>query len=174
MADNEQAEIDALKARLAALEKSGPPPSFAPVEKKKGLGCGGWFAVALLLGVIGVWALAQLGAGEEYAAAPSWSPPTGFEVQEAGFGKSLGVKWEMPEDSECRSGRSCFAITVIPAQACERSLYMSITLLDAAGNNIGWTNDTAQGVRAGETTRMVFTTYEDNVDSARIAEANCY
>ena len=88
---------------------------------------------------------------------------------------SVGVKWGKATRAECRgTGVTCWAMDVVTERDCPRSLYASITLLGANDNNIGWTNDTAQGVQAGEVTRLVFDTYERGAESARVAEIACY
>jgi len=170
-------EIKELKARLAKLE--GEPGSrVVSPPKPQGLGCGGWvlgaFAVVVALYIIGT-----VTSGSEPGAASvssvQWSPPEGYVLEPAAQGGAIATQWETPTRAECRgSGVSCFAVNVVTEGPCPRSLYASITLLGEGGDNMGWTNDTAQGVQAGERTRLVFRTHERGVQAARIAEINCY
>lgn len=175
MSEND-AEVAALRARLAALEAKAatpPPPPEKPKSKKNGWGC---------LAVIAIVLVAAYVYGEAYDStadplsptAASWTPPEGYSIAPGNGGK-IATKWSEATRSECRGGGvSCFALDVVTDRDCSRSLYVSVTLLSATDDNIGWTNDTAQGVSAGENVRLVFSTYEPGVETARIAEINCY
>ncbi len=179
--DDRDREIRELRARLDAIQ-GGPTPSTpnapAPSPKKSGsIGCA--VAILAILGAVTYCSKQDDTSSGTYASAidttPRWTPPDGYERHEASRGGEIGVQWEKPTRAECRgSGVTCFAVNVVTERSCPRNLYASITLFDATGNNIGWTNDTAQGVEAGERVRLVFDTYERGVDSARIAEISCY
>lgn len=175
----EEDEIRELKERLARLEGAGPAtPAPPPVPAPRGAGCGGWVAggIALLfvLYLIGR-CTPEVGSPGALSASTSWTPPAGYSLEPGASGGGIATQWETPTSRECRgSGVTCFAINVITERDCPRALYASITLLGEGGDNMGWTNDTAQGVQAGERTRLVFDTYERGVKSARIAEINCY
>lgn len=178
MADQRDDEIAELKARLATIEaqrsEPAPPPPPQAAPPRRNAGC----AIASVVGLLLLVAFcSQLGSPDapRTSTASGWQPPSGFDLVSTGRGRSVGVAWDEPTDAECRgSGTTCFAINVISEADCPRNLYVSITLLGEGGDNIGWTNDTAQGVQAGERTRLVFDTYERGVTSARIAEVNCY
>lgn len=174
MSDEKDRELSELRERLARLEGAKASPA-GPAKKPFGAGCGPVAAVVLLLGAV-MYSLTQCGGGLPSGMAdPSWTPPPGYVADSAATGGGIATKWDTPTRAECRdSGASCFALDVITERPCPRSLYASVTLLDAGGRNIGWTNDTAQGVQAGESTRLVFHTYERNAESARIAELHCY
>lgn len=174
--ENKDQEIADLKARLAALEKpaatkAGRPPPSNGVQ----IGCA---AVIVVVGLLLVSMCSGSGGGSSSSVADTaqtWDPPEGYARQVTDRGSQLGVKWDTPKRSECTGyNTTCFALDVVSEKGCPRSLYVSITILSKAGENIGWTNDTAQGVQPGEPVRLVFDTYERGADSARIAEVNCY
>ena len=182
MADERDDEIAALKARLAALEGKAeapqppPPAPAAPVAQKKG-GCG----TALLIGAAvigGLFALASLGGGGGPGvreASNGWKPPEGYTAYVTDRGVGVGFKWEDPKPGDCKYSRgSCFVMNVVVEKDCPSNLYASITLLGEGDDNIGWTNDTAHGVQVGETTKLVFESFEGGVKSARVAEISCY
>lgn len=177
MVDDKDAELQELRACLARLEAappaSPPPPPASPAKNGCANVIGGLVVVGALLWLVST--CTGEGAGDlTTASTPSWTPPTGF-VLEAGRGDSVATQWAEPTRAECRgSGGVCFALNAIAEKGCSRNLYVSVTLLDDNGQNIGWTNDTAQGVLPGERTRLVFTTYERAAKSARIAEVSCY
>lgn len=179
--DERDREIRELRARLDAIQ-AGPGPSTvnaAAPSPKKSNGVGRVVAVLAILGAVAYCSQQGDTLSSTYSSTidttPRWTPPDGYERHEAPRGGGIGVQWEKPTRAECRgSGVTCFAVNVVTERSCPRNLYASITLFDATGNNIGWTNDTAQGVEAGERVRLVFDTYERGVDSARIAEISCY
>lgn len=173
-------EIRELKERLARLEQPSPhpQPGLPPPQAKSGSGCGTFIGLGAVL-IVGFFMVSMCNgdSGEVpgVVETASWTPPPGYYKEPTTRGGGIATEWEKPTRSECRgSGVTCFAINVVTERDCPRSLYASITLLDATGNNIGWTNDTAQGVQAGEKTRLVFDTYERGAESARLAEINCY
>lgn len=181
--EDREREIRELRARLDALQGAQPavappqPPLPPQAKKSGGLGC--VVAVIAVLALVGYCSQQGGSSSSSYSSladtTPAWAPPAGYERHETSRGVGVGVEWEKPTRAECRgSGVTCFAMNVVTEQSCPRSLYASITLFNSAGNNIGWTNDTAQGVQAGEKVRMVFDTYERGVESARVAEINCY
>lgn len=182
MTDEKDAELRELRERLAKLEHQGldsPNPSPPPPPPVRRAGCVSYIAAGvlllLILGALGMCSTDDT-SGTSYSSSSSdtaWTPPEGFVKDSTERG--VAVKWVRPTASECRgSGVTCFAVEVVAENGCRRSLYAEATLLDSQGRNIGWTNDTAQGVLPGEITRLVFDTYERNVESARIAEINCY
>lgn len=188
MTGGKDSESRELRERIARIEASGERVVMAtPRPPKKKSMDGGTLALLIIsglivaggiIGVIGS-SLAPSGgldiAEDIRAQQSAWMPPTGYIVHDADGGGRIGIEWSKPEPSECRGrGVTCFAINLISERDCPRNLYASITLSDAAGRNIGWTNDTAQGVRTNEPTRLVFSTYTDGVESARIAELRCY
>lgn len=180
MADEKEQEIADLKARLAALERptAAPTPAARPASPGAQIGC----AVVLLIFVAVAFQMCSSSGSStggsstsSGAAANSWTPPEGYSLQLTDRGDKLGVKWDTPKRSECTgSDTTCFALDVVSEKGCLRSLYASITILSKSGENIGWTNDTAQGVQPGEPVRLVFDTFVHGADSARIAEISCY
>lgn len=174
MTDERDREIADLKARLEAVEGTRPAATISPAKKK---GIAGNIVIAACLLLAALFIIGQCGTeGPSASSAPefTWSPPPGYSAA-ATNGPGVGYKWSEPTRAECRqSGGTCFAMDVITEKACSRSLYVSITLMSEADRNIGWTNDTAQGVGAMEPVRLVFTTYEDGAKSARIADVSCY
>lgn len=174
-------EIRELKERLERLEGNGAapaptPPPIRPASPKSGCGTVivGGIGLVVVLFLVGMCSSDDSTSGPT-GALTTWTPPAGFILERGARGGGIAVEWDQPTRAECRgSGTTCFAVNVVTERDCPRSLYASITLLDDAGQNMGWTNDTAQGVQAGERTRLVFDTYERGVKTARIAELNCY
>lgn len=181
--EDKDREIADLKARLSALEKPGAAPSKPPPPASPGAqaGCA---IVLVIVGLVFFTMCSRSGdsasssstaSSDTYPAVAAWTPPEGYTRQVTDRGDQLGVKWMTPNRSECTgSGVTCFGLSVVSEKGCPRNLYVSVTLLSKTGENIGWTNDTAQGVQAGEPVRLVFETYERGAATSRIAEVNCY
>lgn len=189
MADDKELEIAELKARLAALENRSHPGDPATPPKPTpaaGANRGGQIGCAIVLFFFALILLAMCnGAGStsttsttpaaDYPPPAAWTPPEGYSLYPTGRGGGVAVKWSKPTGSECTGYNvTCFAMDVVTEKGCPRSLYAAITILSKSDDNIGWTNDTAQGVEAGEKVRLVFDTYERGARSARVAEINCY
>ena len=173
MSDKDE-EVAALKRRLEMLEgKAQPVAPAAP--KKNNTAAFGCAFVALLLLLAMASMCSNLGSDRPAASyqASSWTPPEGYIVERAARG-SVATKWFTPSRRECDRGSRCFGLSVVAEKGCSRSLYAEITILDSQGRNVGWTNDTAQGVQAGEEVKLIFHTYEDAARSARVADINCY
>jgi hypothetical protein len=88
------------------------------------------------------------------------------------------VAWKYGEQSygegpDCSSNQSCFQVEIVPKDGCN-NLYVSAALLNSDNANIGFTNDLTTGVGAGERAIMTLSTFEDNLDSIRVQEINCY
>lgn len=182
MSDDKQREIAELEARLAQLKAPVVPPETATARKAAQKSDNRiLFGVAIaVVGAVAILSFLNTQPKDVAdplslnATEPSWSPPAGYDRHTTSRGVGVGVEWVEVTSGECRSGVACWAVNVVTEKPCPRSLYASIALFNAGGDNMGWTNDTAQGVVAGERTRLVFTTYERDAASARIAEINCY
>jgi hypothetical protein len=97
--------------------------------------------------------------------------PEGFEA----FDGSTAYRF-LKYGSEYRctySGAYCWGVEVVTKSSCS-NLYAELTILDGSGRNIGYTNDVASNVRAGERVVLIFDTYEDGADRGRISEMSCY
>jgi len=99
----------------------------------------------------------------------SWLP-SGFQVA----GDGLGVRWLDDNEFSCSySSGHCWGLEVITRDGCQ-DLYAEITILNSNRVNIGWTNDTASGIRPMEKVQLIFDTFEDSAHYARLSELNCY
>ena len=188
MSDERDEEIAALKARLEQIE--GRKPEAVQVaqpaaKKSSGFGKGffGCFGVlaaialcVLTLAFCSAWNIAEdQRLGEIGQSRSGWTPPEGFVLAAADRGGAVGTKWFEPTREECGRGRAtCAGLEIVSEKGCPRNLYASILLLDANGANIGWTNDTAQGVQPNQIARLVFRSYQPDIHTTRIAEINCY
>ncbi len=99
----------------------------------------------------------------------SWIP--------AGFtkwpGQDVAFRWSKSEYRPgCREDTLCLPVEVIARAGCD-SLYVAASMLDAAGRNIGFTNDTTSGIGPGETAVLAMNASEGATQSMRITEISC-
>lgn len=114
--------------------------------------------------------LASLRSSLQYSASNIPWYPKGYSEFEDG----IAYRWLSSGQFSCSySSGSCWGMSVRSELGCN-SLYVEITIMDSQGNNIGYTNDTTSGLRAGQSAKMVFDSFEDNASTARLAKVSCY
>lgn len=87
---------------------------------------------------------------------------------------ALQHRWVAPQRDECRAlSGGCSVLEVVAPRGCARGLYVAVSAYDAEDRNVGWTNDTAKGVRPGETVRLAFNVREARAETVRVAEVIC-
>lgn len=96
--------------------------------------------------------------------------PKGFNLYE----EDIAWRWAERGEFRCSFGDICWGIFIVARNGCPSMLYAEITILDAAGTNIGFTNDTASSLRSGDEAKLVFEDFTPGADSARLAEISCY
>lgn len=96
--------------------------------------------------------------------------PEGFGI----FSNGIAYRWLENGEYRCSYGNHCWGMYVVVQNGCPTSLYVEITILDGAGTNIGYTNDIANRVRAGDKVKLVFEDFTPGARSARVAEISCY
>lgn len=177
-------EYDAKRAEiLARLNQQAPPgppaappiaPPFRaappPPAKKEGSAAGG--AILLILIIAGAWwffGRDSGGGGAPIVQDPVWTPPAGFTRYDAG----TGYRWIEPAAGDC-IGDKCWAMEVVTRAGCPTSLYVELSLVDSSGTAVGYTNDVAGAVSAGQKARLTFDSFEASARTARLTQLNCY
>jgi len=100
---------------------------------------------------------------------PAWTPPSGFTRYDAG----AGYRWIEPGAGDCISDK-CWAMEVVTRAGCPNSLYVELSLVDSSGTAVGYTNDVAGVVAAGQKARLTFDSFEPSAHEARLTELTCY
>jgi len=115
--------------------------------------------------------LSSLRSSLQYSASNIPWYPKGYSEFESG----IAYKWlTYGQQFSCTYSSSyCWGLNVRSKLGCN-SLYVEITILDSAGNNIGYTNDTTSGLQPGQTAKMIFDSFEDNASKATLAKVSCY
>lgn len=102
----------------------------------------------------------------------AWNP-SGYTVVSPSDG--IAMRWLEDNEFDCDyQGDWCWGMEVISRWGCPSSLYVEISIKNKSGVNIGWTNDTAQGLGAGQKAQLIFGTYESQAETASLAEVSCY
>jgi len=78
--------------------------------------------------------------------------------------------WFRKVTADCSPYDYCLNYEVIAEQGCS-SLYVQASLTNAAGQNVGWANDTVQGLRPKETGLISLGATERG--TFRLDEVNC-
>jgi len=102
---------------------------------------------------------------------PAWWPSDllGHE------GDLTAWRWLKKSEFDCTySDVSCWGMKVITRDGCPSSLYVELSILDSSGTAIGYTNDTVGSVAARQEAKLVFDTFEEDAEKARLAEISCY
>jgi len=96
--------------------------------------------------------------------------PKGFNS----FDSNIAYRFLKGSEYKCTLyGGYCWGIEIVAKNGCN-NLYAELTIFDSADRNIGWTNDSATNVRAGEKVVLVFDSFEDGADTGRLSEVSCY
>jgi len=99
----------------------------------------------------------------------TWTVPAGMTR----FDSTTAYKWIDPAASDCISD-SCWAMEVVTQNGCPNSLYVELSLEDAAGTAVGYTNDVAGSVAAGQKARLTFDSFEKSATKAKLSQVTCY
>lgn len=91
--------------------------------------------------------------------------PEGF----TSFNNKVATKWiDVPGD-QCYLD-SCYAMEVVASEQCSH-VYVELALLDSAGTNVGYTNDSTSSLEAGQRAVLVFNASAGQ--QAKISKINC-
>ena len=85
----------------------------------------------------------------------------------------VATRWLENGEFSCGYYDWCWGMEVITKFGCS-NLYVEISLKNKNGVNIGWTNDTAQGLAPGDKAQLIFGTYDSQAETASLAEVSCY
>ena len=91
--------------------------------------------------------------------------------------QNVAWRWQATSEFRCTysgiDGR-CFGIEVVTRDGCPDSLYVELSLIDANGAAIGFTNDTAGAILPGQHAKLVLDTFEMSAVQGRVTQITCY
>jgi hypothetical protein len=147
------------------------------LEPRKGdgclIGCASFFALALALSFVGSLTSKT---SDSTSSAPSkvsatadlsWIP-SGFTQ----YNDDTAFRYREGNEIKCDYRDYCYQMELIAKNGCN-NLYVELTRLDLAGNNVGYTNDTTSGLQPKQKAILTFSGYEED-KSVRISKINCY
>lgn len=129
------------------------------------------FGLIVVLIVIGALSKPTPGTSSQPVApapAAAWQP-AGFSLT---TDQDVAYRWLGDSEFECEIVDHCWGMFVVSKNGCS-SLYVELAILDDAGNNVGYTNDLASGVAAGQQAKLVFPNLETGASKARISKVTC-
>lgn len=144
-------------------------------------GCG--TTLLILIGILGVIGIGFVGCvaiiGNSYLTQEketkgtaiiddtSWVP-AGFDA----YNNKVAWKWSEDSSYKCSYGDSCVQVEVVSKDGCE-SLYVELTKVDEAGNNVGYTNETTTNLITGQKAILLFNLFGD-FKSLKLSKISCY
>lgn len=87
---------------------------------------------------------------------------------------NIAWRWLEPNEFNCKYGDSCWGMVIISKDGCPSSLYAELSILDEAGTQVGYTNETMSSALPLQKSKLIFETYEESANSARISKISCY
>lgn len=107
------------------------------------------------------------GGGAAPAVTAWW--PAGFS---ATTDPKVAYKWSEKGTYSCELER-CWGMEVIARDGCPSSLYVEVAVADSGGAAVGYSNDTAGAVQAGQHAKLVFENTEPTGQTARLTTVSC-
>ena len=101
----------------------------------------------------------------------SWMPSdfTGYPSDD-----NIAWRWATTKETNCSySSGSCWAAMVITRDGCPSGIYAEIAILDKAGVQIDYTNDTTTRVLPNTKVKLTFDTFNEQAERAQIGEIRC-
>jgi hypothetical protein len=99
----------------------------------------------------------------------SWIP-AGYTAYSSD--SDVAWKWSAKGSYTCPYG-SCLQIEVVSKNGCD-NLYTEASLLDASNNNVGYTNATTSSLQPMQKALLMFSSYNEDVESFRLSKISCY
>lgn len=99
-----------------------------------------------------------------------WYPKGYFEMDEG-----LAGRWISGASDPCGYGPRCWywTLDVTSKDGCPDGVYVAINMTNG-GSVIDWSNDSLPSLRARQTGRLQFYTYDLAADTAEISDVSCY
>ena len=98
--------------------------------------------------------------------------PTGFNLWTDD--SNVGWRWLKSSEYSCDLGDGCWGMMIIAKEGCSNNLYVEISILDKNEIQIGYSNDTVSSALPMQKSKMIFDSFDDSADTARISKISCY
>lgn len=102
------------------------------------------------------------------------STPSRSEGGWTAGGGGLFWRWIDVPGGSCDIGDVCWAVEVEATESCSNGVYAEISIKDANGRVIDWTNDTVASLAAGEVAELQFDSFEERADKAFVTTLRCW
>lgn len=101
----------------------------------------------------------------------SWKP-SNFIIWDEN--PNVAFRWLKSNEYKCEYGDACWGLMTISKSGCPSNLYVELSILDKNDVQIGYTNDSLSSTLPLQKSKMVFGTYQESADTARISKISCY
>jgi hypothetical protein len=171
-----QLEREQLLGTGRGIQKT-PEEVVREYKKKQEIRRNVWVGIAVFFGF--VWAYNYVtnpnGVTPTSVSSPapidtSWIPT---EFDSYSDDPNVGWRWLRTNEFSC-TGDSCWGMMIIAKDGCDRSLYAEISILDKNEVQIGYTNDSVSQALPMQKSKLIFNTYEDEANTARLSKISCY
>ena len=98
--------------------------------------------------------------------------PKNFEIWSGD--SNIAWRWLGPNEFSCKYGDACWGMMIVTKNGCSSNLYAELSLLDKAGIQVGYTNETMSSALPLQKSKLIFETFEETAESARVAKISCY
>ena len=98
--------------------------------------------------------------------------PTGFNLW--ADDSNVGWRWLKSSEYSCDLGDGCWGAMIIAKEGCSDNLYVEISILDKNDIQVGYSNDTVSSALPMQKSKMIFNSFDDSADTARISKISCY
>jgi hypothetical protein len=97
----------------------------------------------------------------------SWIP-SGY----TGYDDNIAYRFRKNGEISCGYRDSCWQMEIISKNGCD-NLYVELTRLGPAGENVGYTNDTTSNLQPNQKAVLTFSSFDDD-KTAQLSKINCY
>lgn len=170
---------DTAPKATAGSPQPAPAAASASVAKKRSRPAAKIWGWLFVIGA-GLWIYGTLNSHAAAPAAPvgpvtpavaAWQP-AGYTL--APDDPSIAFRWMASAEVKCTySDGSCWGMEAIARDGCPVSLYVELSVEDASGAAVGFTNDLLGSVGPGQHAKLVFDTLTAGARNAHLAQVIC-
>ena len=88
---------------------------------------------------------------------------------------NVGWRWLKKNEYKCTSSAdACWGMMLMAKEGCSSSLYVELSILDRNEIQIGFANDFVTSALRMQKSKMIFESFDESADTARISKISCY
>jgi hypothetical protein len=133
--------------------------------------------IGIVIALFCVWAYSSGSSSQNSSSTPvpaevdlSWVPA---DFNSWNDDPNVAWRWLNNKEYEC-TGDSCWGMMIIAKDGCKSNLYAELSILDKSDVQVGYTNDSVSSALPMQKSKLIFNSYEDAANSARLSKISCY